>query len=65
MGEYYCVGGKSSIYSKGIMQSVLGKFWIQILWQSESLQLVRLCCVHLHTVQLERVVKTRCESGWK
>jgi len=62
MGEHYCVGGKSGIYSKGMVQSMLGKCWTELIWQSESLQLVSLCCVHLQTVQLEGVMKVRYES---
>lgn len=41
---------------------MLGKCWTELLWQSESLQLVRLGCVHLQTVQLEGVMKARYES---
>lgn len=61
-GEHNCVGGKSSVYSKGMMQSMLGKRWPELLWQSESLQLVTLCCVYLQTVQLQGVGKARYES---
>lgn len=61
-GEHNCVGGKSSVYSKGMMQSMLGKCWPELFWQSESLQLVTLCCVYLKTVQLQGVGKARYES---
>lgn len=53
MGEDGCVGGTSSMYSKGVMLSILAKCWTELLWPSESLQLVRLCCVHFQTAQLE------------
>lgn len=63
MGERYCVGGKSSTYSKGMMQSMLFKCWTELLWQSDSLQLGFVVCSF--RLQLERVMKARYESRVK